>query len=433
MTIRTFEFSQIEDLNEQGVSEVFLIPFERSQENAWRKERVWLAQSSRYYVVYGKTLKTGEIVEAMRDGAYNVLDLKDSVERWREVIEHSARAQQLWLELYGVSKTRREELLIGRSKSLEILKRGISRVGGTDASILLLGESGVGKERAAQALHEKSRRKGSFIAVNCAAIPENLIEAELFGAMKGAYTGADSARTGLVREASGGTLFLDEVGEMKLDVQPKLLRFLEARKARPVGGGQEYDADVRIIAATNRDLYQESRKGRFRLDLYYRLAEVTLNIPPLRERKEDIPLLARSFMESACERFGKNYESLDPLLLEKFNQYSWPGNVRELRHAVEQIVLFFDGPIMREGWWRKPASQQEGEDPSAGLNLQNDEPPPLRQEPSVDASPALLNRKQKVELARKLVEQSGGDYGWVAHRMGVHPTTLYRWRMRHGF
>ena len=307
---------------------------------------------------------------------------------------------------------------IGKSPATERLRQAIDRLGATDVCVLLQGESGVGKERVASALHQVSKG-GPFVALNCAAIPKELLEAELFGVEKGAFTGALKSRPGMVEQANGGALFLDEIGEMELGVQPKLLRFLETRHARRVGGDGEYKVSLRVISATNRNLEEEIVGKRFRADLYYRLAETVLQIPPLRTRLEDIPELAQAFLKMANERFGKNIESLEPALIGRFQQYHWPGNVRELKSAVDRLVLLFDGPVLRAPWWDPPESVAFG----APLTVT---PPP----PSANAgySPSPPNQKQKREQARQLLVESDNDFTWVAGQLGINPSTLWRWR-----
>ena len=300
--------------------------------------------------------------------------------------------------------------------------------------VLIQGESGVGKERVASALH-KAGHDGPFIALNCAAIPKDLLEAELFGVEKGAFTGALKSRPGLVEQANGGTLFLDEIGEMELGVQPKLLRFLETRKARRVGGEAEYRVKVRVVSATNRNLDNEIAESRFRADLFYRLAELILQVPPLRARPEDIAELAMAFLRKANERFGKNFETLEPALITRFHQYTWPGNVRELKSTIDRMVLLFDGPILRAPWWDMPENRQSR---SVALppGLQATTTLPEGESPSAPATPAtpanfgssLPNTKQKLAMAKKLLGESDDNYSWVAGQLGINTSTLWRWR-----
>ena len=230
--------------------------------------------------------------------------------------------------------------LIGRAPAMQRLYRQIEKLAPTEATVLVTGESGTGKELVARALHRLSRRSEQpFVAVNCAAIPEGLAEAEFFGAERGAYTGATQARDGYFAKAHGGTLFLDEVGELPPALQPKLLRALQEGRVTRVGGAREQAVDVRVVAATNRDLRREVAEGRFREDLYYRLAVVTLWLPPLRDRREDIPLLAAHFAARAARQHGLAEVPLDRPVLRALMDRAWPGNVRELGHAIERLLL----------------------------------------------------------------------------------------------
>ncbi|HVU37956.1 MAG TPA: sigma 54-interacting transcriptional regulator, partial [Opitutales bacterium] len=324
--------------------------------------------------------------------------------------------------------------LIGRSPAMKSLRESVQRLGPTDATVLILGESGTGKERLAEAIHAASGR-APFVPINCAALPADLLESELFGAEKGAYTGADRAKPGLVEEAGGGTLFLDEIGEMPLVLQPKLLRFLETRMARRVGSTKEYRTRVRVLTATNRNLRTEAENGRFRLDLFYRIAEVILNAPPLRDRPEDIPDLARAFLRQAAVRVGKNFESLEPELVAAFQQYRWPGNVRELKQAIERLAFHYDGPIMRAAWWEMPPANA-GSPENLANYLRSAAPathPAANLPPTGPGGAALYSglppsRRGRVALAKKLLQDNVEDLTWIAAQAGVHPTTLYRWR-----
>lgn len=230
--------------------------------------------------------------------------------------------------------------MIGRAPAMQRLYRQIQRLAPTEATVLVQGESGTGKELVARALHKLSRRTdGPFVAVNCAAIPEGLIEAEFFGAERGAYTGAQAARAGWFEQAHGGTLFLDEIGELPLNLQPKLLRALQEGRITRVGGAREQAVDVRLVTATNRDLRREVAEGRFREDLYWRLDVVRIELPPLRDRREDIPLLVEHFMVRAARLHRLPLTPLPRAILRELMRRDWPGNVRELGNAVERLML----------------------------------------------------------------------------------------------
>src|SRR5947207_15741019 len=278
-----FNKETIRDLNHESAELVYLLPFQTLTDPDWPQLRVRLAQANRCYIIVSDALNSAEIMNAARDGAYDVLLYSDDDDRWLEALRKVVDAQKLWLQLYGGAPLGSKDLLVGQSAAMKSLRQAIERLGPTVASVLILGESGVGKERVANALHIASAR-GAFVAVNCAAIPKELMEAELFGAEKGAYTGANKTREGLVEHAAGGTLLVDEIGELDVELQPKLLRFLETRKARRVGGTQEIQSVVRVLSATNSNLEGEIAEGEFRSDLYYRLSEVILHVPPLRTR-----------------------------------------------------------------------------------------------------------------------------------------------------
>ncbi|NRA27918.1 MAG: sigma-54-dependent Fis family transcriptional regulator [Opitutales bacterium] len=425
----------IEGISPDSLNDVYVVPFSWFEHPAWSSVRVTLARTCRYYVVLGEQLQTQHIVQATRDGAYDVVVLADTLDRIRESAENAARSQQLWWQLYGGQSSSNDQILIGQSRIMANLREAVHRAGPTVATVLIIGESGTGKERVAQAL-QTAYGSGPFITLNCAAIPAELMESELFGVEKGAYTGAEKPRKGLVEEASGGTLFLDEIGELSLSLQPKLLRFLETRIARRIGSNQEYKANARIIAATNRGLKAESALGKFRLDLYYRLAEVIIETPPLRDRLEDIPELSRYFIDLAAERLGKNFESLEPELIQTFQSHDWPGNVRELKQTIERLAIQYDGPVMRRGWWQPPERAKEVPEAVSESTAHAISAYPASSNPNFSynnqagtVTPAApLNKKQKWGRARQLIEESGGDLTWVAAQMGIHPTTLYRWR-----
>lgn len=430
---RTFTLDHIAELDPATRQTVYLLPLQVMEAKSWPRLRVQLARANRPYIVWLEKPSTHDVARAVRDGAHDVLSLEDSDDRWRQAMLALAESQKVWLQLYGGRPLSAEDALVGRSEAVQRLQQTVDRLGPADVCVLLLGESGVGKERVALALH-KAGRGGPFVALNCAAFPRDLLEAELFGVEKGAFTGAHKTRPGLVEQASGGTLFLDEIGEMEMGVQPKLLRFLETRRARRVGGESEYRVKARVVSATNRNLEAEVAGGRFRADLYYRLAELILQVPPLRARPEDVPDLAMTFLHKANERFGKNFETLEPELITRFQQYSWPGNVRELKSHIDRMVLLFDGPILRAPWWDMPDGQPPKPVaaspvppgvpglPGGGAPASSTPPGP------VHFGSSLPNTKQKLALAKKLLAESDGNYSWVAGQLGINTSTLWRWR-----
>ncbi len=279
-------------------------------------------------------------VEAMRAGAHDYITkpfepdaVLLTVER---ALEHRALEEENRRLRRAVDRTSAFGDLIGASPAMREIFALIRKIAHGRSSVLLTGESGTGKEVVARTIHyHGSRAEKPFIPINCTAIPEGLLESELFGHVRGAFTGAHTSKRGLFEKADGGTLFLDEIGDMGLGLQSKLLRVLQDREVRPVGGTQSIVVDVRIIAASNRDLESEIAAGRFREDLYYRLNVIPIQIPPLRERREDVPVLAAAFLDEFAARLGKTVESIEPAAMAALVAYDWPGNVRELRNVVE--------------------------------------------------------------------------------------------------
>jgi DNA-binding NtrC family response regulator len=293
-------------------------------------------------------------VEAVKAGAYDYLSKPFELDELRLVIKNAAERVELQRE--NLSLRRRIEVersqrgaLIGTSEGMQRVRAMIEKVAETDATVLVRGESGTGKELVARELHERNsvRSQGPFVAVNCAALPSELIESELFGHEKGAFTGAAARRQGKFEQAHGGTLFLDEIGDMSSNVQAKLLRALEERRIERLGGNESIPVDVRIVSATHRPLEQEIAAGNFRADLFYRLRVMTIDIPPLRDRREDIPLLAETFTRGAAERYGLPLRQVGQSALRRLVEYQWPGNVRELKNTIERAAIMADGEELR--------------------------------------------------------------------------------------
>ena len=289
-------------------------------------------------------------VEAVKSGAYDYISKPFELDDLRLVIKNASENIQLKRE--NVSLRRRIEIersqrgaLIGNSPGMQRVRAMIEKVAETDATVLVRGESGTGKELVAREIHERNslRSQGAFVAVNCAALPSELIESELFGHEKGAFTGAAARREGKFEQADGGTLFLDEIGDMSHNVQAKLLRALEERRIERLGSNDSIPVDVRIVSATHRPLEQEITAGHFRADLFYRLRVVTIDIPPLRDRREDIPLLAETFARSAAERYDLPLRQIAQSALKKLIDYDWPGNVRELKNTIERAAIMAEG------------------------------------------------------------------------------------------
>ena len=284
-------------------------------------------------------------VRAVRLGAEDFLEKPLSLDRVLLTAKKAIERRSLLAELASFRGQTEPEELIGESASMRRLKEEIARVAPTDARVLITGESGTGKELIARAIHRRSARADSrLIEVNCAAIPEELIESELFGHVRGSFTGASEDRRGKFEEADGATLFLDEVGDMSARTQAKVLRALQEGRFTRVGGTRPIESDARILSATNKNLPSEIRAGRFREDLYFRLAVVPLDVPPLRDRFEDLSTLCRHFLEVASQRLGRRPKPLSPAALDALRAYRWPGNVRELKNLIERLMILSPHP-----------------------------------------------------------------------------------------
>jgi DNA-binding NtrC family response regulator len=302
-------------------------------------------------------------VQAIKNGADDYVPKPFDNDELRvvvaRVLEKTRLAREHRMLLERVEREYGLDGMIGSGPRMREVFEAIQKVAETDLTVLVRGESGTGKELVAQALHHRGARSSRpFVAVNCAAISRELVESELFGHEKGAFTGADARRTGRFEAASGGTIFLDEVGDMPLETQAKVLRVLQERKLERVGGTRSVPVDVRVVAATHRDLEREVREGRFREDLYFRLAVVSIDVPPLRERREDVPALAGRFLEQIAQRAAHASGALSPEAVARLVAHDWPGNVRELRNVVEQAAVLANGPEI--------AAADLGLDPEAG-------------------------------------------------------------------
>ena len=361
------------------------------------------------------------------------------------VLNWTVPDRQLAAAMRSIVERRREQVALRRQSALsggplprldpastrsEAMRKTLilaQRVAASDATVLLLGETGVGKEWIARAIHEEgSRRGGPFVAINCAAVPESLLESELFGHERGAFTGAIRERRGVFEQSHGGTLFLDEIAEMTPHLQSKLLRVLQDRTIQRVGSERSFKVDVRLLAATSRALSDAIEKGTFRQDLYYRLAVMLLEIPPLRERREDIAELASRFVEHVRARTGSPAEGLDPRVLPALMEYSWPGNVRELLNAVERWMLLADGPMIGV------ADLGLGVGPSASLleeaSSRSDE---------WYARPLAQVRRDAIEEVEReylalLLKRAGGRVGRAAELAELDPRSLYELMRRYG-
>ena len=348
-------------------------------------------------------------IQAVGAGAYDFLCKPVEMEELRLLIRRCIHVMELEKEYHKLQQSQRSDVfenMLGTSPQMQAVFAFIRKVAGTNAPVLLLGESGTGKEMAAAAIHHRSTRKdGPFVAINCNAIPENLLESELFGHEKGSFTGAHIQRKGLLETASGGTLFLDEIGELPPAIQVKLLRFLQEQRLQRVGGRQELQVDTRLVAATNADLKGLINNGKFREDLYFRLAVVTIRLLPLRERGEDIVFLAREFLQRYGSQNGRTKMVFAPDALRAMSCYSWPGNVRELQNRVKRGVIMTSG------------SRVTAKD----LELERDR--------GVASSTATTLRQAREHVEREMVEQAlkknSGKITSAAAELGISRPTLY--------
>ncbi len=300
-------------------------------------------------------------VEALKKGAYDFLEKPLDLNRLLVAVRNALEKKDLVKETKRLRrKIRKTYELIGESEAIRQVKEIIDRVAPTDARVLIIGENGTGKEIVARMLHEKSKRaEGPFVEVNCAAIPSELIESELFGHEKGAFTSAYKSRKGKFELANGGTIFLDEIGDMSLAAQAKVLRVLEEQKLSPVGSNKEVKIDVRVIAATNKNLKEEIKKGNFREDLYHRLSVIIIEMPTLNERVEDIPLLVDYFLKLSAEEYNMPVKSITDDAVKELQKIHWTGNIRELKNVVERLVILGGNPISAQDvlQYAKPLSR----------------------------------------------------------------------------
>jgi len=373
------------------------------------------------------------VVRCMQAGAVDYIQKPFDQARLVTSIQNALRHGRLMREVMTLRNELRREgalkTLVGQSPALEQSKSLLSRAASSDVTVLIQGESGTGKEVAARALHEQSgRATGPFIAINCGAIPENLVESELFGHEKGAFTGADSRRSGCFEEAVGGTLFLDEIGELAPAVQVRLLRVLQEKQIQRVGSNQTIPVDVRIIAATNRNLRTEVDKGNFREDLFYRVSVFPVELPPLRDRGEDALLLADCFLHRFGEDLGRTFHGFSVPARKVLLEYSWPGNVRELINVVNRAVLLSDDSVIRI----------ESIDPDLvascfGSDVPSDDSPVIQEAP-IESDGESLPLGEDVltwkEYERRILQHALERHEWrvreVAEVLGIGRATLYR-------
>lgn len=357
-------------------------------------------------------------VEAMKEGAVDYVTKPFNLKELSSKIETSLKIKYMVIKnkLDEREEEGRESFsnLIGKSKQMQEVYELIAKIAKKDVTVLILGESGVGKEMVAKAIHQNSQRKdGPFIKVNCAALPDQLLESELFGYEKGAFTGAGRQKKGMFELADGGTIFLDEIGDMSLATQAKILRVLQEHEFQRLGGEETIRVNVRVLAATNIDIQQAIERGKFREDLYYRLNVVRINMPPLRERPEDIPLLTNEFIKEYNQKHNKEINGVAPDAMRLLMSYDWPGNVRELKNICEQAVVLNDSNVIT-------AADLPVEIRGKGFNLNVNQS---------NQSLKDITKNLTSEIERKIITETLEETGWnrneTAQKLGITPRTLY--------
>ena len=361
-------------------------------------------------------------VKATKLGAYDYLEKPLDLDKVQLTVRHALDQRRLEWENRALRETLDQRYeIVGESKAITMLREQILSAAPSNGRVLIRGESGTGKELIARAIHRHSARSDKpFIVVNCAAIPEELIESELFGHERGAFTGATAQRRGKFDLADGATIFLDEVGDMSLKTQAKVLRALEEQTFELVGGTESLRVDVRIIAASNKDLEGEIRAGRFREDLYYRLNVIPFDVSPLRQRREDIPLLAAYFLKQFCREYGKREKTLSPGALAILREHPWPGNVRELRNVIERLVIMVSEDRIEAG----------GVGAALGSRPLGPEPAPEAGGPETVPEADLSLREARERFERDYILQRLRENGWnvtrTAEKLGIERSNLHR-------
>jgi two-component system nitrogen regulation response regulator NtrX len=346
-------------------------------------------------------------VRATKMGAFDFLEKPLTIEKVVVVVKNSIEQRRMAMELGRLGEPATRYPIIGESVPMKAVRQQLALMAATNGRVLIYGESGTGKELVAHAIHALSpRAKEAFVEVNCAAIPEDLIESELFGHRRGAFAGATEDKVGKIQKADGGTLFLDEVGDMSLRTQAKLLRVLDEQRVEPVGAHESVRVDCRVVAATNKQLEQEIDRGNFREDLFYRLNVIPFNVPALRERVEDIPLLARHFLREFTSAYGRKAKEFAPEALALLQEYPWPGNVRELRNLIERIVIM--NPQMRIDARHVPL--------------------PVSRRAPVETFSSLQEVREAAEREYifKKLEETKGNVSRTAELLGLERSHLYR-------
>jgi two-component system nitrogen regulation response regulator GlnG len=389
-------------------------------------------------VIFVTTSKTADAaIEAMKRGAYDCLCkplAPDHLQRVvGEALEVARRMQRLTILAEIDPDPVANDTILGRSPAMVEVYKAIGRVAAQDVPVLITGESGTGKELVARAIHRHGRRADSpFLALNCAAIPEALLESELLGHEKGAFTGAERRRIGKFEQCTGGTLFLDEVGDMPPAIQAKVLRLLQEQAFERVGGNETIRTDVRLIAATHRDLKAWSGEGRFRPDLYYRLGVFTIHLPPLRERGDDLPLLVRHYVRRYARELGREVREVSPEAMERLRGYAWPGNIRELQNVLKRALLQASGAVLVPSFLPEPMGEPAGPvrsaaPPAEDLGLMSF----IRSRLGPDTGDLYADAHRRVDrlLLTHVLEYAGGNQHRAARLLGIARQTL-RLRLR---
>jgi two-component system nitrogen regulation response regulator NtrX len=355
-------------------------------------------------------------VRAIKLGAFDFVEKPLSLDKTVLVVRNALRQRRLEAENIALrARVNRAETMVGESQVMRQLRNQVTMAAPTNGRVLIYGENGTGKELVARTIHAESRRRAhAFVEVNCAAIPEELIESELFGHVRGAFTGAVADRRGKFEVADGGTIFLDEIGDMSLKTQAKVLRVLQEQSMEPVGGTTRIRVDARVLAATNKDLQAEIRAGNFREDLYFRLNVIPISVPPLRERQEDIPLLADHFMAEFSREYGRRPKTFDSAAISVIQYYPWPGNVRELRNLIERLVIMVPGDHIS-------AADLAFLEQRSSVRTDGTEGPPGQKLTLHEAR----DRFERDLILRTLAEQQG-NMSRTAETLGVERSNLYR-------
>jgi DNA-binding NtrC family response regulator len=392
----------LSDLNMGDVSGMDLLQL-------WKKR-----QSDTQFILVSGQASVSSAVEAMKNGAYDYLTKPINTDELLLVIRRAIDTQKKDKEIDSLRRQLDQKFgldqIIGQSKLMKDVFAKIQKAAPVDSTVLVLGETGTGKELVAQALHYNSpRKKGPFVAVNAAAVPATLVESELFGHVRGAFTGATDRRMGRFEQADGGTLFIDEIGDFEIGLQAKLLRVLETLTVTPVGGHEDRKVDVRVLAATRQDIRKMVEAGTFREDLYYRLNVVTINLPPLRQRPDDIPILVEHFLKQMNAKYPSSPRRVAPDVMRKLMGYRWPGNVRELSHALERMMVLADSDML----------------------VETDLPDEIRESvtgtaPARDLPTGLTMDELEKLAITKALDACGGNRTHAAQRLNISVRTLQR-------